>query len=417
MKNFVFAKIGKSIKFSTKNYSPIGGDNEPSCVLRALANRNPDKKFYIIGRSDYSRLSDVDKNSLFPYDNVIDIWDGVKIPRSPELGENFYLHAIRYFEINDIHIDYGIFMIGQIGSATIPNRTMQVNNRDLTAAVIDMTKLYSTPMIEWINRTNIPFIEIINDPRYKLNQSRDITRCPNVSIGQFDFEYAKKYFKSFDDQDLITDYVKSTYSGVEKMFCLDYNKPTTSVADRNVHAMIALNEGKPSRYNILNEWVLKHDENIDIYGQWNENIINSDARFRGSVHVSEIQRRFGNVRSTFIIPIAPGWVTSKYIEMIQAGVIPFLHPTYDTQNHTNLDSFYRPSTPEQLHDRIASIYNDDVLYLHHIRYLSNKYLTDDLYDGSFINKSIMTSIDSTYSEPCINNYRKSEITTLESFFS
>ena len=78
MKNIGFAKIGKSVKFKRTRFSPIGGDNEPSTVLISLANNNPDKTFYIIGRSDFSTLNESEVLDLFPYDNVIDIWKGIK---------------------------------------------------------------------------------------------------------------------------------------------------------------------------------------------------------------------------------------------------------------------------------------------------------------------------------------------------
>jgi len=53
MKHIGFGKLGKSVKFQRNKYSPIGGDNEASCTLRALANLNPDITFHIIGRTDY----------------------------------------------------------------------------------------------------------------------------------------------------------------------------------------------------------------------------------------------------------------------------------------------------------------------------------------------------------------------------
>ena len=77
MKNIGFGKIGKSVKFKRNRFSPIGGDNEPSTVLIALANNNPDKTFYIIGRSDFSTLNESESLELFPFDNVIDIWKGI----------------------------------------------------------------------------------------------------------------------------------------------------------------------------------------------------------------------------------------------------------------------------------------------------------------------------------------------------
>lgn len=418
MSNYAFAKIGKSIKFLKNNYSAIGGDNEPSCVLRALANHNPSSNFYLIGRSDFSKLNESQRLELFPYDNVIDVWEDFKIPNRSVLevqGELYYEYPIRYFKENKIHIDYGIMMVGQIGTVTIPGKTEQVKDRSLIASVIDMTRWYSTPIINWINETHVPILEIINDPRYKLNQARDIIRPPTISLGQYDFVYDKKHFTSFENQDTIITEVPSKYAGMEKSFCVDYKKPTIN-QNRTNPFMIILNEGNPSRYNFLKEWVLNHNDNVEIYGKWSDDIVNNDNRFQGSIHLDEVQRKLQNVRSTFIIPIAKGWVTSKYIEMIHAGVIPFFHPTYDEQNHTEMPEFFRPKTPEELQQRVDMIANDDELYYKSIKFLTHKYLTDDLYSGEYINDQIMNHIMNDYVKPDLSEYTKKVATSLDDFF-
>lgn len=418
MRNIAFAKVGKSVKFLKNNYSPIGGDNEPSCVLRALANHNPDKTFYLIGRSDFSKLNDSERLELFPYDNVVDIWEDLNIPNREILetqGELYYEYPIRYFKERNIDIDYGVIMVGQVGTVTIPGKTEQVKDRSLIASVIDMTKWYSTPIINWINETNIPFVEIINDPRYKLNQARDIIRPPTISLSQYDFKYEKKHFTSFDNQDLITTEVPVKYAGMEKAFCVDYEKPSINM-DRSNPFMIILNEGKPSRYNFLKQWVLDHNSDVEIYGQWDDEIVNNDSRFRGSIHIDEVQRKLKNVRSTFIIPIAKGWTTSKYIEMIQAGVVPFFHPTYDEQNHTGMPDFFRPQTPEELRCRVKRLAESDDDYRMSIKYLTHKYLTDDLYSGEYINDQIMNHIVEDYVKPDLSKYTKKVATSLDAFF-
>lgn len=415
MNNFAFAKVGKSIKFLKNNYSAIGGDNEPSCVLRALANNNPDKNFYLIGRSDFSRLSENERLNLFPYENVIDIWEDFKTPKTQITGYEYYDHPINYFKKNGIEIDYGIFMIGQIGTVTIPEKTEQIRDRSLIASVIDMTKWYSTPILHWMNSTNIPILEIINDPRYNLSAARDIIRPPTISLSQYDYTYEKRHFTSFENQDLITTPVSVKYAGMEKSFCMDYSKPTIS-KNRNIPFMVILNEGKPSRYNLLKEWVLNHIDDVKIFGQWSDNITSDDHRFKGSLHIDDVQRKLRDVRSTFIIPIAKGWVTSKYIEMIQAGVVPFFHPTYDEQNHTDMPEFFRPSSPQELQKRIL-LMNDDEHYLKAINFLTHKYLTDDMYNGNYINHQIMIHLNNNYEKPDLSQYVKRKGSSLESFFT
>ena len=101
MKNIGFCKIGKSVKFKTNKYSPVGGDNEASCTLRAIANNNPDITFYIVGRSDYATLTDGEKVDLFPYGNVIDVWEGVGL----NMSEEYFRHVIDYLNKNKAEIN------------------------------------------------------------------------------------------------------------------------------------------------------------------------------------------------------------------------------------------------------------------------------------------------------------------------
>ena len=83
MKNIAFAKIGKSVKFKTNNYSPVGGDNEASCVLRALANNNPDKTFYVVGRSDFGTLTENEVINILKHEKY---WDNENAWRN--FGDN-----------------------------------------------------------------------------------------------------------------------------------------------------------------------------------------------------------------------------------------------------------------------------------------------------------------------------------------
>ena len=102
--NIAFAKIGKSIKFKSK-FSCVGGDNEAPAVMRAMANNNPDKKFYIIGRSDFDKLTESERIKMFPYDNVINVWSACKTKTYTEkhnYEDPFFQHIGNYFESNGI---------------------------------------------------------------------------------------------------------------------------------------------------------------------------------------------------------------------------------------------------------------------------------------------------------------------------
>jgi hypothetical protein len=415
MKNVGFCKIGKSIKFKTNKYSPVGGDNEASCTLRALANNNPDKTFYIIGRSDFATLTDSEKVELFPYDNVIDVWAGVGL----EISEKYFRHIIDYFDKKGFELDFTVMMVGQVGSVTIPDKINKVRDIDDTkpASVLDMTKWYVTPISTWLNEKKPVYIEIVNDPRYTMRQSRDLFHLPKVSLGQYDWEYTTNAILDYQDQTRIERKVKSIYAGMETAFCGDYEYSEETNTNRSIDFAVVLNEGKPSRYDLLKEWVLNSFEDVEVYGKWEHEGAKQDRRFRGSKHIEEIQKMMSNVKFTFIIPIAKGWTTSKYIEMIHAGVIPFLHPTYDEQRHLPIPEFLRPKTPQEFHDRMERLLNNKEEYETVLKGLRKAVLKKEYYDGTFINDKIMKSVDHNYQKPDTNEFEKKTVVSIEDFFS
>ena len=147
-------------------------------------------------------------------------------------------------------------------------------------------------------------------------------------------------------------------------------------------------------------------------------MVEGDNRFKGSLHIEDLQTKLQDVKFTFIIPIKKGWVTSKYIEMIHAGVIPFLHPTYDEQSHLNIPGFLRPQTPQELAERIKTLSEDPEKYQLVLKGLRAALLKPEYYDGSFLNRQIMTAADPNYVEPDLNSFTIPEepVMGLESFF-
>lgn len=407
--NIGFIKVGKSIKFKESTFGAIGGDIDPGNLLRILANNNPTDKFYILGRSDYSKLSQNERSKLFYYDNVINVLGAVKSDNS--MSEEFQNKMCRVVqemldELN-VSIDKIVMIPGPIPTVNIPNRIKKIKYPDEYASVISSSLNYTTPFISYINdNQHIPIIEIVNDPRYTCaQQCRDLMATPVVSLGQFDYEYEKHSIISYENQTKQTKYIKSKYAQMETFFLYNKELHKININDRNVTFSIILNEGKPSRYNLLKEWVLDHVDDVDIYGKWNENLL--DHRFKGSKRITEIQDIFLHVRSSFIIPIKTGWVTSKYIELIHAGVVPFLHPTYDTQNHLDFPSFFKPKTPDELYERVNSL-KDDNLYLEKINFLREKYCKPGYYDGTIVNNIVMNEIYDNYIKPDITETPKIE---------
>ena len=235
-------------------------------------------------------------------------------------------------------------------------------------------------------------------------------------MGQYDYEYEVSSIRNYEDQNRYERKVPSTYAGMETCFCVNYEHSEQFNLNRKVPFMVILNEAKPSRYNLLKEWVLDDHDDVEIYGKWDHSNTETDARFKGSIHLDDVMAKMNNVKFTFIIPIAKGWVTSKYIEMVHAGVIPFLHPTYDEQKHLPIPDFLRPKTPTEFKERMTRLLNNENEYESVIRGLRKLICKPEYYDGTFLNNKIMTAIDKDYIATDISQYEKKTAATLEDFF-
>ena len=406
----VFCKNGKSIRFNHAG-STMGGEMEAPLMLRLLANNNPDSTFYIIGRSDFSKLSAAEKSSLFDYDNVIDCW--------AEKSTDVPMHLVNWFKKRSIQLDASIMMVGQIGTVTIPGKVEQVKDRSLIASVIDMTLNYCTPINVFHNENlNIPVVEICNDPRYVLNQSRDTIYTPKVSLSQYNEEYIQRHFASYSNQDLFYTSVPQIYAEMEKVFMYQKTPLAVDPSTRTVPFAMVLNEGVgsrgTSRYNQLNEWVLKHQREVEVYGVWDEKHTSKDSRFKGVLDIKNLIKMMSTVRTSLAIPIKEGWVTSKYIELIYMGVVPFFHSTYDDQNHTKVPEFLRPKTPKELYDRVKMLEND-TLYLKTITALQKLFFKPEYFDGTRLNQIVMQTINPNYVLPA-KTEKTLVIDNLEDFF-
>ena len=396
MSNIAFAKIGKSIKFKT-SYSAVGGDNEPPNLLISLAKTNPNNIYYLIGRSDFKKLTDDDKTSLFPNNNVIDVYENApKLTDRKDYNSPLFQHINNYFKERNIKIDYSIMMLGQVGTVTIPGRIKQIKNPELTASVIDMTLNYTTPIVTWLNdNLDIPLIEIINDPRYTLAQSRDIFHLPAVSLSQYNDAYLKKYIENYENQiPLQQTNINISYSEMEKLFLLNREFPKNYNKTRNTKFTIILNEGSPSRYSLLKTWVLENPSlnTAEIYGKWEHTETENDSRFKGSIQLEEVQQKMEDTKYTFIIPIKKGWVTSKYIEMIYAGCLPFFHPTYDEQNHIDVPEILRPKTMQDLNLAIEYFEEHEEDRIKLVKELQEKFIKETDLNGLNISNIIGNSL-------------------------
>jgi hypothetical protein len=409
---YVIGKLGKSIKFDPNAWGAIGGDNEAPSLYLKLAKLNPNDTFIMIGKSDLSKLKDKPHNlhcvweHFVPSGGNIDIStpDGwKKFSRDPTCSSKHgqVEHIVEH--LKDVKVDGGIIFGGPTGETNFFNKVYTMTSvkegKPEFAKTLLMHYGYSGPIYHYLNESKIPWIMINNDPRY-LKLGRDMLNLPKEILSQYDSAKMYRPMPSFEIQSPLNECkIEYKYAGVEKIFLIDKVIDSNTV-ERTEKFMIVLNEGNhgvSSRYKKLKEYVLDHVEDVAIYGKWADNIVKNDLRFKGSIKFEELQAKLLNVKYSFMISITDGWVTMKVWELIGNGIIPFLHPNYDTQHHVNLPAFLRLEKPGDLIERIQQLENDPELYQSLLSQCKDLIKEGDT-NGQNLNSKIFSAINK-YSSP------------------
>lgn len=366
--NFVIGKLGRSISSNENNWSAVGGDNEPFIIYDSLARLFPEHIFYMIGKSDFSRNKKYDKP-----ENIIDVW--ASYDKSQD--EERYVYNF----LKDIHIDSGIIMAGPV-SANINCSNLgirKVRTPSEYAKPLGMFIHYVSPIFNYLNDSNIPWICLGPDPRY-LSFGKDLFNPPEKVISQYNGESVHTHMKSLEEQrSFIKNKIPVEYKGLEKTFLVNKKKPRLK-ASKNIKFMIVLNEGGNGgllRGPILKKYVLDHISDVSIYGKWSEEWL-SDPRFEGPRKFKDLVPMLKDTKYTFIIPIQKEWSTAKFWEMIYYGIVPFMHPYYDSQKNIPAPDFIRISNPKELNEKIQYLEDNPEEYKALIKELTSMIKEEDL---------------------------------------
>lgn len=410
IKSVAYGKLGRSIIFKRQNWAAIGGDNEPPMLLQKLAELNPDVTFYLVGRSDFSRMDPTDRAAMFPLGNVVDCFEGY----TKKSGVDRITLAERYFPDRGLpYPDVGLIWAGPTGQANIPNFLRKVKEPTEFAKPLEMLCGYAGPVISFLNRSQIPWATLVPDPRYWRPIAKDLFHQPAIALSQINGVETSRHITSHTDHTVIKTSVQLKYIGLETTFLLSQNAkvaapsddilgfdeatvPAEPVGEKTVKFMVVCNQGDPSfdRYKMLKKYVLDREDfsDAEVYGKWNDEIIASDARFKGPLKFDLLQAKLRHVKYTFMIPINLGWATAKWCEMAHYGIIPFMHPAYDAQNNAGLPAYLRVQDADELYAKIQELEADPVKY-EALRAEVMSRLTPDRYDGTRLCGDIMRELE------------------------
>jgi len=400
--NIAIGKIGKSIKFGPEEKGKgkkamTAGSIDARIIFQTLIKFNPQHKFYLIGRSNFSRLKPEIRNKIDPHKNVIDVWAGFHDWFETQDDKDEVTESWRFMEhvikTNDkFHI--GLFIAGGVLDYAVQGKTLKEGKhiKTLMAAA-----KYAGPIHHFINETKLPYMVLSLDPRCYPKPTKDILIPPKRILQLKNETMEVEHRVSYETDEMVIDKVPAVYSGIETLYAVEEDEPAGLDAffdepeqKRDINMVLWLNEGKPSRYNDLKNFILDSVDDVEVYGVWNEKAL-KDPRIQ-QVAMSELSWQFPRTKYTFCIPIAPGWATGKFWEMIKHGIIPFMHPEYDDQKNIGFPEELRVKDSNDLLEKI-NLYNSDEKLYNRLHKQLKDMITPEIKSGKYINDIIMKNVE------------------------
>jgi len=402
VKKVGFFKLGKAIKFNENSWGAIGGDCEPKQLINSIAKRNPNIEYWLLSPNDLGRVRAKEKpavQSLFgpPVETESAAPSNVKEFHSTMADRKSSDEAAQI--IKDLDLDFIFFYTGPSSTVNIPD---YINKVDGTGRVksLDFFKYYAAPIIKAMNELEkkVPIVGLLVDNRYILacKDWNDNNR-PTYYLAQNTFTKTEEFFCNPPLRDIDT--IESTYeySGIETVFLLDkkrYDTDELFEMKKTNSFMMLQNQGKGSggmdRWDPVRDYIVKNDIKTDIYGKWDDDLKKEYPKwFKGEKRIETMTDELLATKYTFCVPIKEGMVTSKYAEMLHYGIIPFLHPSYDTDFNVFPDGhFIRCKSPEDLKKKVQFLNDNPEHYKKLFYNLQEKYLKDSYYTGEHVDNKI-----------------------------
>ena len=407
-KNIVIGRTGLTIKFKGIKIGTQTACDTDMMVYSMLSQMNPDFNFYFIGPTDLHKLTEEEYNEIFPYHNVFSAWTN-DIRKSKDFSK-----IIKYFEDNNIKIDFALINTGGSSQACIPDFYPK---KDGSKRSLLLSQLYyMAPYVYTLNKLGCPVYCMADDARNVLLNFRDLYNRERKVFTQANYKLKTiTHITSETDFTLKTDLIDCIYAHIERIDLIgmpdnwkdriDINRKLKSNKENHL-LVISHGNGckkinsnltiKNGRFQGYKEYIIDNFKDTiynksKIYGKWTEDIYEQYPNNFEDKPMIELNDILKDARYSLVYSQIPNFVTVKPWEMIANGIIPFIHPDYDPEHILELPEYVYLKNPDDLKNKIIELDNDDKLYLN----ILNKCLdciTKEDRDGTYINNFIMTNI-------------------------
>tara|TARA_R100000805_G_C3607971_1_gene108442 strand:+ start:103 stop:1398 length:1296 start_codon:yes stop_codon:yes gene_type:complete len=383
-------KMGKSMLFSQSKWGLIGGDAAPSILYTSLASINPNITFYIVGRSDFSKLTNEEKSRLFPNNNVIDCWSEADMKNA-----HSKFHApLEYVNKHNIKLDAFVMMSGMCSSVNMNDMIWSVKNPGKYSKTLYQFHHYAGPIIHFLNMTQVPMFTISEDPRHIRLNAKDLFNREKFCLSQENSVQKVKHIVNYDDQSTVEYDIPVKYGQTEKIFLIGETKRNTLELKKDIPITMFMNshtmKSKETRKPFIDEYIHSNFPDSKVYGKWPKELLESDNRYE-AIRMGDIMDEVLRTKYTLVVSIKPGFVTCKPWEMINFGIIPFLHPTYDTNNLLGFPEWLHVKDANDFKNKVEFLENNPDKYMK-LRELLQDMLEPEFYDGTYMNNLIMSNV-------------------------
>lgn len=403
IKCVAFGKIGTTITFSRRNQkNPLSAIYEVTNVIEKYALDNPDVLFYLISRSDITRLKEDEYASIFPNKNVKTL-----------LCEDFN-YDFEYLKSYDVLPQVAIVYAGPSSRVNRNNYFFNTNKNEYHKTTC-MFNNYAGPSYWFINELNIPWIYLGLDPRYinkNVGDCSDLYKFPFV-IGNL---YGRNEYIDINYNLINQDgSIRSGNVSIPTKMCyqfsynvnldqfdkeIDYTAKSKVLSLQNQN-LSSKDDITTDRWDLTERYILNNQyfnsSNCSIIGDWSKydkNIPdNKRDLFLGTVPPNQLNDSILKYKYSILFSMCKGMSSGKFYEMFANGVLPFLVEDYDNSHSLcSSDSFLKINSPEELVAKIKLLEENNNLYLTIIKEgrgkCREKILLHKEYFDNFINEEI-----------------------------
>lgn len=371
--NIAIGKVGLGSDFGDTAKKEYGGDIISKLFLNIIK-LNPQHTFYYISNNNMSDVFKGFKASLKPK-NLIDANTAYrnlcKEKNIKYCKDASYKYLDEWFNINNIHIDKILVLYTSQSVTSIWDLNYSLDKSKILTPLV-MSRISSHILYFMSKHPEIESWGIIDDPRCFINWCRDLTYDNFNILGQTNRKLEFKVYKGYgeDSKELKMQTVNQKYFEIEKYFLSTKRKVDYRNFTKDNKFIITLH-GTADRVKFLNDWIIKYDKDIKVYGKdWLTvkkcsnyiDYLKIPHDIFENKSICEIEDLLWRSKYTFIIPVSknhPDFVTQKPWTMLYYGIIPFwCKKDYDNTNiYDYFPDYIKVSSPDELWEKIEYLEN------------------------------------------------------------